>query len=295
MERIYFFEQRHETRCGWWKRILKGIVSLWPNFSSFSRDSSSEKNERPGLRRSLCVPISLIFGSSADAVSNDVATIMNPRSGQYKLSSSFPKIQPHAPNTIQTPSLSDLTYTGRIKQTLWALSAKLKERNLKYAIKAGMATAMLAAPAFFDATRPIFTEYRGEWALISVNGFSHTHIPYLLLTTHLCQFFVVISPTIGAVCVLSPPKIDQRVSFHSADEFYECPPDFRYIVREIGIDYPFVCSFFPDSGPEPLLVSTHSSPRILLFYRYLGSSSPFHVSITSSPHRNMQHQVDSSF
>jgi hypothetical protein len=31
-----------------------------------------------------------------------------------------------------------------------------------------MATAALAAPAFINATRPIFTEYRGEWALISV-------------------------------------------------------------------------------------------------------------------------------
>ena len=32
-----------------------------------------------------------------------------------------------------------------------------------------MAIAMLAAPAFIDATRPIFTEYRGEWALISAS------------------------------------------------------------------------------------------------------------------------------
>lgn len=32
-----------------------------------------------------------------------------------------------------------------------------------------MATAILAAPAFFETTRPIFVEYRGEWALISVS------------------------------------------------------------------------------------------------------------------------------
>jgi hypothetical protein len=44
---------------------------------------------------------------------------------------------------------------------------------MKYAIKAGMATAMLAAPAFFEVTRPLFTEYWGQWALISV-GFSGT-------------------------------------------------------------------------------------------------------------------------
>lgn len=40
---------------------------------------------------------------------------------------------------------------------------------MKYAFKAGMATAMLAAPAFFKSTRPTFVEYRGEWALISVS------------------------------------------------------------------------------------------------------------------------------
>lgn len=32
-----------------------------------------------------------------------------------------------------------------------------------------MALAILAAPAFFESTRPVFTEYRGEWALISVS------------------------------------------------------------------------------------------------------------------------------
>lgn len=41
---------------------------------------------------------------------------------------------------------------------------------MKYAFKVGMSTAMLAAPAFFDATRPIFTEYKGEWALMSVRA-----------------------------------------------------------------------------------------------------------------------------
>jgi hypothetical protein len=101
---------------------------------------------------------------------------MNPRIRHHELSSSFPKIRPHAPNTIQTPSWADLSYVGRFKQTLWAIGAKLKERNFKYAVKAGMATGILAAPAFFDATRPIFTEYRGEWALISVSDILSYHV-----------------------------------------------------------------------------------------------------------------------
>ena len=82
----------------------------------------------------------------------------------------FPKVRPHAPNTIQTPAKSDLPWIGRMKQWVWGFSAYFKDRNVRFAIKVGMATAMLAAPAFFDATRYLFIEYRGEWALISVSG-----------------------------------------------------------------------------------------------------------------------------
>lgn len=88
---------------------------------------------------------------------------------------SFPKVQPHAPNTVQTPGRSNLSRTGRILRSLWDLGDRLKDRNIKYAFKVGMSTAMLAAPAFFNATRPIFTEYRGEWALVSV---SHLHLSF---------------------------------------------------------------------------------------------------------------------
>jgi hypothetical protein len=123
-----------------------------------------------------------------------VASIILSRS--HRTMASFPKIQPHAPDTIQTPSRSQLTFMGRLQQSLWSFGSRLKESDIKYAIKAGMATGILAAPAFFDATRPLFTEYRGEWALISVS------FPLRLPSpppTFLLQFFIVISPTIGAV------------------------------------------------------------------------------------------------
>lgn len=80
----------------------------------------------------------------------------------------FPKVRPHAPNTMQTPSRSGLTLRGRINQSLWAFGARMRQSDIKYAFKAGMGMAILAAPAFFDRTRPTFMHYRGEWALISV-------------------------------------------------------------------------------------------------------------------------------
>lgn len=85
----------------------------------------------------------------------------------------------------------------RVGQTIWSIGARLKENDSKFAIKTGMATAMLAAPAFFDATRPIFTEYRGEWALISVRVAFLDIVRKLII--RYAQFFVVMSPTIGAV------------------------------------------------------------------------------------------------
>jgi len=87
---------------------------------------------------------------------------------QHRLKPSFPKVKPHAPNTMHTPLRSDLPFFARAKQALWILGARLKERDIQYAFKAGTGMSILAAPAFFDATRPVFVDYRGEWALISV-------------------------------------------------------------------------------------------------------------------------------
>jgi hypothetical protein len=56
-----------------------------------------------------------------------------------------------------------------MKQRFWQVADFLRTYDKTYAMKAGVATAILAAPAFFDATRPMFTKYRGEWALISVS------------------------------------------------------------------------------------------------------------------------------
>jgi hypothetical protein len=80
----------------------------------------------------------------------------------------FPKVRPHAPDTLQTPSRSQFSFWGRVKYSIWELSKFFKQRNVKYAMKAGIAIALLASPAFFDATRPFFVEYQGDWALVSV-------------------------------------------------------------------------------------------------------------------------------
>ncbi|KAK0213314.1 hypothetical protein DFS33DRAFT_1249187 [Desarmillaria ectypa] len=114
-------------------------------------------------------------------------SIMTRLSNLRRRRPSFPKVRPHAPNTVLTPARSNLNFIGRMKQGLWAIGTRMTERDAKFAVKTGMATALLSAPAFFDATRPIFLEYYGDWALIS--------------------FFVVISPTIGATNLISVNRV----------------------------------------------------------------------------------------
>jgi hypothetical protein len=62
-------------------------------------------------------------------------------------------------------ALTFLCQDGRLTVNI---GVALKGRTVKYAFKTGICTAILAAPAFLDVTRPFFLEYYGDWALISV-------------------------------------------------------------------------------------------------------------------------------
>jgi hypothetical protein len=87
-----------------------------------------------------------------------------------RITYSFPKVRPHAPDTVQTPSRGGLSAWRRFQLSLWDIGGRLQDHDVKYAVKTGLATAALAAPAFIERTRPTFLEYRGEWALISVSA-----------------------------------------------------------------------------------------------------------------------------
>ncbi|KAL5523436.1 hypothetical protein ACEPAG_7609 [Sanghuangporus baumii] len=135
--------------------------------------------------RTMGLPTSASMKQSRPTLSKRFSTFVLPNARQRH--PIFPKVRPHAPNTLLTPGREQLSFVQRVGQSIWRLNETLKQNTVKYAFKAGMATALLASPAFFDRTRPIFTDYRGEWALIS--------------------FFVVISPTIGATNFLSLHRV----------------------------------------------------------------------------------------
>ncbi|KAJ3749643.1 Fusaric acid resistance protein-like-domain-containing protein [Lentinula detonsa] len=167
MERIYAVEAERLTWSRWWSRVYDACKNNWSKWRSMRKRSARSNSKKDGgLRKRL-------------------SRIILPQPRPFR--PSFPKVTPHAPDTIQTPARKNLTFIGRVKQGLWSLSKRLKERDTKFAVKAGMATAILAAPAFFDSTRPLFVRYYGDWALIS--------------------FFVVMSPTIGATNFLGLHRI----------------------------------------------------------------------------------------
>jgi len=164
MRRIYAVELNRYSERNWWRRYLvDGSKSIFSFLRSFRRGSIAEKHGRTGLRR-LCKK-SCSCGPKDEFISGTAMYFGAHRHPKV----SFPKVRPHAPNTVQTPDRSNLGFIGRLKRLIWDLGDKLKDYNIKYAFKVGMSTAMLAAPAFADATRHIFTEYRGEWALVSVS------------------------------------------------------------------------------------------------------------------------------
>ncbi|EIW83515.1 hypothetical protein CONPUDRAFT_81418 [Coniophora puteana RWD-64-598 SS2] len=158
MRRLYACEQSRAARGGFWKRLMPTRL--------LKRLSKARKIPRPGDER-----------TRRDAFQHRLSTFFKaPETHHRKVS--FPQFKPHAPNTILTPNRANLPFLGRLKRRLWETREKLKGRNIKFAIKNGISLAILASPAFFDRTRPMFLEYRGEWALVS--------------------YMAVMSPTIGA-------------------------------------------------------------------------------------------------
>ncbi|EKM80929.1 hypothetical protein AGABI1DRAFT_56115 [Agaricus bisporus var. burnettii JB137-S8] len=210
MERVYGCEQIRLHRRGWIFQTIRDLVRS--PFRWYSELKHGKCKQRP--RRNLQRRISAYL----------IPEHRNAHPG-------FPKVKPHAPNTVLTPSGKDLTFIGRVKQRLWAIGARMKERDVKFATKAGMATALLAAPAFFDATRPFFLQNWGEWALIS--------------------FFVVISPTIGATNHLSLQRVVGTLFGAAvAAALYSAFPENAIILSIFGFFFSLPCFYAAVSRPQ---------------------------------------------
>nr|XP_018261601.1 uncharacterized protein I303_06041 [Kwoniella dejecticola CBS 10117]OBR83759.1 hypothetical protein I303_06041 [Kwoniella dejecticola CBS 10117] len=79
----------------------------------------------------------------------------------------FPKNRNDSTGSVLTPDRRYLNAWGKTKQAFWRFGERLREPDMRYAIKTGLGGAILAAPAYTEAGRPFFLQYRGEWALIA--------------------------------------------------------------------------------------------------------------------------------
>jgi len=165
MEGIYECEQLRLRRRSWMFQATISLIKAPHRWYSDWGAEKQDKRPRPqsSIRRRIC---EYTFNSTYPLTQVLLAAYLIP---EHRITHpGFPKIKPHAPNTVQTPARDNLPFIGRVKQSLWVAGARMQEQDIKFAIKAGMATAMLAAPAFFDTTRPFFIRHWGDWALISV-------------------------------------------------------------------------------------------------------------------------------
>ncbi|THH31394.1 hypothetical protein EUX98_g2773 [Antrodiella citrinella] len=209
MSRICNIRRLEAEKRGWWHNLTARVARFRVKFTQMNFRRPHRRQRAADLRKRLS---GMFVPLAHKAVS-------------------FPKVKPHAPNTIQTPSRQNLTFWGKVKQSIWALGARLKEQDLKYAIKAGMATAILAAPAFVESTRPTFVEYRGEWALIS--------------------FFVVISPTIGATNFLGIHRVLGTMSgAATAAAVWTAFPENPYVLSVFGFFFSMPCFYYIVAKPQ---------------------------------------------
>ena len=110
-----------------------------------------------------------------------------------KKPSPFPAVDDAA---ITSHAAAELRHRGRLgvlRRQIWLFFIKLKSADVRYALKTGIGGGLLGAFAFNHVTRPLFVQYSGNWAVLSVSCgvmglFSLTFV----------QFCVVMSTTIGA-------------------------------------------------------------------------------------------------
>ncbi|KIJ39387.1 hypothetical protein M422DRAFT_257704 [Sphaerobolus stellatus SS14] len=161
MARIYALEREENER----KMVLRwlwGLFVAWRKGYVGIADYHEEEQEEVGMGGGLGREHDMDGGEDAGKKGlRRLSALLStrpsfPTTGTTTSRTSFPKVKPHAPNTVQTPARSTLTFRGRLKQRLWALGARIKEPDMKYAMKTGLATAMLAASAFWEGTREFF-------------------------------------------------------------------------------------------------------------------------------------------
>ncbi|KAE8270183.1 hypothetical protein A4X09_0g2142 [Tilletia walkeri] len=146
-----------------------------------------------------------------------------------KTSPIFPSARRHQVDTAQTPKAQ--TFRQKVQRIVWTIGEFLRKPDTKFAIKTGLGAAALASPAFISATRPIFTEYQGQWALVS--------------------FMVVLSPTVGQSNQMSVHRVVGTI-FGALVAYgaYTVFPDDHIALPIVGVLFSLPCFRYIVAKPQ---------------------------------------------
>ncbi|CAO3651153.1 unnamed protein product [Mucor fragilis] len=112
-------------------------------------------------------------------------------------------------NTLHTPEPK--TKWRRFFIRVWQTFSLFKSQKIRYAIKATVATVLLALPAFLESTQDFFRTYRMEWALITL--------------------MVVMTPTVGGTNLVAIYRIFSTIlGCYVAMAFYMLFPANMYVL-----------------------------------------------------------------
>ncbi|CBQ71786.1 related to BRE4-protein involved in endocytosis [Sporisorium reilianum SRZ2] len=141
----------------------------------------------------------------------------------------FPSNRRHAVNTHQTPKA--MTWHDKLQRLVWQIGEFFRQPDTKFSIKAGLGSALLASPAFFPSTRPMFTKFQGQWALVS--------------------FMVVLSPTVGQSNHMSLHRIVGTVmGACAAVGVYKLFPDNNVVLPAFGLLFSIPCFRYIVGKPQ---------------------------------------------
>ncbi|ORY35739.1 hypothetical protein BCR39DRAFT_511847 [Naematelia encephala] len=174
----------------------------------------------------------------------------------------FPQNSKHARGTLLTPPRQALSALARVRQTFWEIGAFLRRPDMRYAIKTGLGGAILAAPAFTEVGRPVFLEYRGEWALIA---YFATMSPTVGQTNYL-SFFRVLGTILGAAVAVLAYSIfpDDPITLPIIGFLFSIPcfyvitqmPDLMQAGRFILLTYNLTCLYAYNQRDRDLTVAS---------------------------------------
>ncbi|KAK4685629.1 hypothetical protein P7C73_g4513, partial [Tremellales sp. Uapishka_1] len=192
----------------------------------------------------------------------------------------FPSNPKHTPGTLLTPQVQSLTGWERTKQLFWRVGARMRQPDIRYAVKVGVASAMLAAPAYTEVGRPIFLEYRGEWALIS--------------------FFSTMNPTLGQTNFVSIYRILGTILGAAvAVLFYSLFPENPVVLPILGFLFSIPCFWiitqrpmYAQAGRFILLAYVSLLLRSILIPDLTVGSLELNLSIRASIHPYNQRDRD---